>query len=145
MRRGLHQARRARSRQYRRHVPRPTHNHLPGPDLDAAKAWYTSVLDVEPYFDEPFYVGFSVAGYELALDPDGSVEDGPVTYWGVPDCDAAWDRLLNAGANAREPVREVGGGIRVATVTDPSENVVGIIENPHFALPDRPDSPGPGQ
>ncbi len=41
----------------------------PAPDLAAAKAWYTRLLGVEPYFDEPFYVGFSVAGYELALGP----------------------------------------------------------------------------
>ncbi len=117
----------------------------PAPDLDAAKAWYTGLLGFGPYFDEPFYVGFSVAGYELALDPDGSAGDGPVTYWGVPDCDGAWDRLLDAGATAREPVRDVGGGIRVASVTDLSGNVVGIIENPHFALPDGPGSPGPGR
>jgi len=117
----------------------------PAPDLEAAKAWYTRLLGFEPYFDEPFYVGFSVAGYELALDPNASVEDGPMTYWGVPDCDAAWDRLLDTDAIAREPVREVGDGIRVASVTDPSGNVVGIIENPHFALPGSPGSPGPGQ
>ena len=117
----------------------------PAPDLEAAKTWYTRLLGFGPYFDEPFYVGFSVAGYELALDPDGSVEQGPVTYWGVSDCDAAWERLLNAGATALEPVREVGGGIRVASVTDPSGNVVGIIENPHFMLPQTPASPGPGR
>jgi len=117
----------------------------PAPDLAAAKAWYTRLLGGEPYFDEPFYVGFSVAGYELALDPDGSVGDGAVTYWGVPDCDAAQERLRVAGATTREPVREVGGGIRVASVTDPSGNVLGIIENPHFALPDSPGSPGPGR
>jgi hypothetical protein len=29
-------------------------------------------------------------------------------------------------------VREVGGGIRVATVKDPFGNVLGIIQNPHF-------------
>ena len=39
-------------------------------DLGRAKAWYTKVLGIEPYFDEPFYVGFNVGGYELGLDPD---------------------------------------------------------------------------
>lgn len=33
-------------------------------------------------------------------------------------------------------VESVGEGIRVATVKDPFDNVVGIIENPHFELPD---------
>jgi hypothetical protein len=37
----------------------------------------------------------------------------------------------------------VGGGIRVASVTDPHGVVMGIIANPHFSLPDRPaDAPG---
>lgn len=117
----------------------------PAPDLDAAKAWYTALLGLEPYFDERYYVGFSVAGYELALDPDGSVTDGPVTYWGVSDCGAAWDRLLDAGATARQPVRDVGDGIRVAAVADPSGNLVGIIENPHFVPSDGAGSPGPGR
>lgn len=31
-------------------------------DLAAAKAWYAGVFGVEPYFDEPFYVGFEIGG-----------------------------------------------------------------------------------
>jgi catechol 2,3-dioxygenase-like lactoylglutathione lyase family enzyme len=42
-------------------------------DLDRAKGWYGEVLGKEPYFDEPFYVGFDVGGFELGLQPD---EDG---------------------------------------------------------------------
>ncbi len=106
----------------------------PTDDLDASKAWYTRLLGIEPYFDQPFYVGYQVAGYELALNPDGSLEDGPITYWGAGDCDEALARLLEAGARAREPVTDVGDGIRVASVLDPSGNVIGVIENPHFAL-----------
>src|SRR5882672_3751424 len=43
----------------------------PTPDLARGKDWYRQVLDHEPYFDEPFYVGFSVGGFELGLVPDG--------------------------------------------------------------------------
>jgi predicted enzyme related to lactoylglutathione lyase len=117
----------------------------PSPDLDAGKAWFTRLLGFEPYFDEPFFVGYSVGGYELALDPNGSVDDGPVTYWGVPDCDEAWQRLLGEGASPREAVRDVGESIRVATVVEPSGNIIGVIENPHFQLPDDQVSPGPGR
>ena len=39
-------------------------------DLDRAKAWYTKAFQQAPYFDEPFYVGFNVAGYELGLHPN---------------------------------------------------------------------------
>jgi len=108
------------------------------PDLDKAKAWYSRVLGIAPYFDQPFYVGFSVGGYELGLDPDASAplagSGGVIVYWGVSDATAAWERLLSLGATGRTAVQDVGEGIRVATVLDPFGNVLGIIENPHFEL-----------
>ena len=39
-------------------------------DLEKAKTWYTAALGVKPYFDQPFYVGFNIGGFELGLDPD---------------------------------------------------------------------------
>jgi predicted enzyme related to lactoylglutathione lyase len=111
------------------------------PDLDRAKAWYSSVLGIEPYFDQPFYVGYNVGGYELALDPDRSStpggEAGSVTYWGVADAQAAFDRLISLGASGRSGVTDVGDGIRVATVCDPFGNIFGIIQNPSFKLTDK--------
>ena len=110
------------------------------PDLGKAKAWYSSVLEIQPYFDQPFYVGFNVSGYELGLDPDASStpggKSGSVIYWGVPEAQAAFDRLIGLGATERSAVQEVGGGIRVASVFDPFGNIFGIIENPHFTLPE---------
>ncbi|MFG2192119.1 VOC family protein [Streptomyces sp. NPDC048639] len=116
----------------------------PAPNLDADKAWWTSVLGIEPYFDEPFYVGFNVGGYEPALDPHASPSDGALTYWGVPDVDQALERLTAAGATVREAVQEVGGSIRAASVVEPSGSVIGLLENPHFALPDSPPRIGDG-
>ena len=107
-------------------------------DLDRAKAWYTAVLGQEPYFAEPFYVGFNVGGFELGLDPSEENRPGAggtSAYWGVEEIEAAHARLLEVGARDNGPVQDVGGGIRVATVLDPFGNVFGIIENPHFKLP----------
>jgi catechol 2,3-dioxygenase-like lactoylglutathione lyase family enzyme len=117
----------------------------PDPDLDAAKRWYTDLLGVAPYFDQPFYVGFNVGGYELGLDPDGSVEEGPRAYWGVADADVAFQWLLSHGARERSGVQEVGDGIRVASVLDPAGSVFGIIENPHFRLDETGTGEGPGR
>jgi len=107
-------------------------------DLDRAKAWYTSVLGIEPYFHQPFYVGFNVGVFELGLDPDttalSAVSGGVIAYRGVRNFEAAFSRLLELGASAHSDVQEVGGGIRVASVTDPFGNVLGVIENPHFSL-----------
>ncbi len=116
----------------------------PAADLDASKEWFSGLLGIDPYFDEPFYVGFNVAGYELALDPDGDPDTGPVTYWGVADAAQAIEDLIAAGAKLRTQVRDVGGGIRVASVVEPGGSVFAVIENPHFvAAPVQ--SPGPGR
>jgi predicted enzyme related to lactoylglutathione lyase len=105
----------------------------PAPDLAKGKSWYTAVLGKGPYFDEPFYVGFSVGGFELGLIPDGTPSaDGVLAYWGVPDIVAEVQRLTGLGAIVHESVKDVGGGIKVAAVKDPFGNLFGIIENPHF-------------
>jgi predicted enzyme related to lactoylglutathione lyase len=105
-------------------------------DIERAKGWYGEVLGKEPYFDEPFYVGFDVGGFELGLQPDegDAPRSGVIAYWGVDDAEAALARLLELGATGRGGVRDVGESIRVASVLDPSGNVFGIIENPHFSL-----------
>jgi predicted enzyme related to lactoylglutathione lyase len=105
----------------------------PAPDLAKGKAWYRQVLGHDPYFDEPFYVGFSAAGFELGLIPDGEPgAAGVQVFWGVPDAEAELARLTAIGGVVHEPVKDVGGGIKVASVRDPFGNVFGIIENPHF-------------
>ncbi len=105
-------------------------------DLEAAKAWYTQLLGHPPYFDEPFYVGFEVGGYELGLqpseNPDADQAKEAVTYWGVPDAEDAYAKLLALGATPYQAVQEVGGGIKLGAVLDPMGNRLGVIENPHF-------------
>jgi catechol 2,3-dioxygenase-like lactoylglutathione lyase family enzyme len=118
----------------------------PARDLAASKAWFTDVLGVEPYFDQPFYVGFSVGGYELGLDPNADPATGSQSYWGVPDIDAAYRKLLDAGAQPHTEVTETGDGIKVASVLEPGGTFLGLIENPHFQLPDPPaENTGPGR
>jgi predicted enzyme related to lactoylglutathione lyase len=106
--------------------------------LDKAKAWYAAAFDQTPYFDQPFYVGFNIAGYELGLDPNPSTgktgPGGSVAYWRVPDINGAVGHFVAAGADVVAPVQDVGDGIKVATVSDPFGNLIGLIENPHFKL-----------
>ena len=98
-----------------------------------SKEWYTQALGIAPYFDEPFYVGFNVGGYELGLDPAAQVAEGStLTYWGVADIAESVQQLRAMGATAHTDIQEVGDGIKVATVRDPFGNVVGLIQNPHF-------------
>ena len=106
------------------------------PDLARAKAWYSDVFGVAPYFDEPFYVGFQHGGFELGLDPDvknrAPGAGGSVAYWGVSDLATVLKQLTTKGVEVAVPLQEVGEGIKVATIRDPFGNEIGLIENPHF-------------
>ncbi len=101
-------------------------------DLAKTKAWYTDLVGQPPYFDEPFYVGYNVGGYELGLLPDG---EGVGSYWGVTDIESEVARMVKLGATIKDPVTDVGDGIKTATITDPFGNDIGLIVNPHFKLP----------
>ena len=108
-------------------------------DIEKGKDWYTKMLGIEPYFDQPFYVGYNVGGYELGLQPDedpvtAQRADGAVAYWGVENGEAEFKRLIELGATVHEAVQDVGEGIKVGTVTDPFGNIFGVIENPNFKL-----------
>jgi predicted enzyme related to lactoylglutathione lyase len=109
------------------------------PDLDRAKAWYARAFQQTPYFDQPFYVGFNIAGYELGLDPNAAIagagRGGSVAYWRVAAIEEAVRHFVASDATLVTPVQDVGEGIKVATVGDPFGNLIGLIENPHFALP----------
>jgi predicted enzyme related to lactoylglutathione lyase len=118
----------------------------PASDVAESKKWFSELLGAEPYFDEPFYVGFNVAGYELGIVPVGDGDGVATTYWGVADADVALARLVEAGAVVRDPVTDVGEGIRVATVREPGGQVLGVIENPKFDLSSvTAGSAGPGK
>ena len=109
----------------------------PVTDMARAKAWYSEVLECTPYFDEPYYAGFAVGGFELGLIPDGVPSaDGTMAYWGVPDAAAELERLAVLQVAIHEELKEVGAGIKVASIRDPFGNVIGIIENPNFNLRD---------
>ena len=106
------------------------------PDITAATEWYAKSFAIEPYFNEPFYVGFNIAGYELGLIPDGDNTQNKtantVTYWGVKDVETTYQAFIKHGATPHEAPHNVGGEIVVAAVLDPWGNTIGFIYNPHF-------------
>ncbi|WP_372753316.1 VOC family protein [Labilibaculum sp.] len=107
-------------------------------DLAKAKEWYSKAFETSPYFDEEFYVGFSIGGYELGLLPEkdqlNSKADHVIAYWGVDDINKTYTHLLKSGAVMHEEPTNVGGELWVASVKDPWGNVIGIIFNPEFKL-----------
>jgi predicted enzyme related to lactoylglutathione lyase len=100
-------------------------------DLSVAKEWYINATGIQPYFDEPFYVGFDINGCELGLDPSQeNVETGNrnVSYWAVESTAAAVKKWLALGATLIQDITNVGGPIEVAVVADPFGNHIGFIE-----------------
>lgn len=107
-------------------------------DIGAAKEWYAKAFQVTPYFDEPFYVGFNVAGYELGLMEDDAAAAGKtsnvLSYWGVENIEQAVEGFISLGATEDTKPMNVGGDVVVASAKDPWGNVIGLIYNPDFAL-----------
>ena len=104
----------------------------PVSDLAAAKVVYAALLGVQPQNDASYYVGFEAAGQHIGLVPGGGPQGmtSPVAYWHVPDIEAKLTEVTAAGATVKEPVRDVGDGRLVATVTDPDGNVLGLLQDP---------------
>ena len=105
-------------------------------DLKKVKEWYTQVFKAEPYFDEPFYVGFNIGGYELGLMPEKELItekiESCVALWSVDDINESYQHFLKCGGTSIEEPRNVGGELVVGTVKDPWGNIIGLIYNPYF-------------
>ncbi len=107
-------------------------------NIQQATDWYSKAFETEPYFNEPFYVGFNIGGFELGLQPEEQPvldkAESVVSYWGVEDIHATYNRLLDLGATEHEVPFNVGGELMTATVKDPFGNIIGIIYNPYFKM-----------
>ncbi len=104
----------------------------PVKDIAQAKTLYSALLGVEPYADAPYYVGFRVGEQEIGLDPNAHKQGttGPIGYWEVADIKQSLQTLLDAGAQAQQDVKDVGGGKLIATVKDADGNILGLMQSP---------------
>jgi predicted enzyme related to lactoylglutathione lyase len=110
-------------------------------DHPAATQWYTEVLGVEPYFERPGYAEFRLGDYQHELGlidsryaPAGPAAEpgGAIVYWHVDDVNAAFEKLLDAGAKEHDAPTERGAGFVTASVVDPFGNILGIMYNQHY-------------
>jgi catechol 2,3-dioxygenase-like lactoylglutathione lyase family enzyme len=107
----------------------------PVTDTEKAKAFYNALTGSEPYYDQPYYIGYDVAGFELGLDPNRALptgEGGQLAYWHVANIEEAYAFALSVGAKKRGDIQDVGDGIKVVAVEDPFGNPIGLIEDPSF-------------
>ena len=104
----------------------------PVKDVTAAKALFSQLLGVQPYVDGPYYVGYKIGDHEIGLDPNGHKQGmtGPVGYYQVDDIKQSLQGLLDSGATVHQQVRDVGGGLLIASVKDASDNVIALRQFP---------------
>lgn len=96
----------------------------PVKDIEKAKAFYGKFLDVEPYVEGPYYVGYRVGDQEVGLDPNSKI--GPIAYTDIKDIRSSLQTMVKVGAEVVQDVKEVGGGLLIAQVKDIDGNVVGL-------------------
>ena len=101
----------------------------PVSDVARAKRLYGALLGVEPYVDSTYYIGFRVGDQEVGLDPHGHRGAGAVAYYEVDDIKESLQKLLDAGAETLQDVKDVGGGKLVASVKDTDGNAIGLMQN----------------
>jgi len=99
----------------------------PVKDIARAKTLYRTLLGVEPYTDQAYYVGFRVGDQEIGLDPNGH-KTGTTGYYHVDDIKQSLQSLLDSGAQVQQQIKDVGGGRLIAIVKDADGNIIGLLQ-----------------
>ena len=104
----------------------------PVKDIARAKKLFSKLLEVEPYMDEPYYVGYKIGNQDIGLDPNGHNQGmtGPVSYYHISDINQTLQLLLEEGAKVLQDVKDVGGGKLIAFVISTESNIIGLIQLP---------------
>jgi len=107
----------------------------PVSDLAKAKSVFTRLLGVEPLYDDPYFVGYSLSEKDgdvpsVGLDPNGHKRGmtGATPFWEVDDIQDAVAGLVETGATVIEDVHDVGGGGLVAILADADGNLIGFTQ-----------------
>lgn len=100
-------------------------------DLTKAKQFFGELIGAEPYVDSAPYVGYKSGDMEIGLVPGGDKRGcSALPYWTVSDIAASVSALEAAGGAVVQPITDVGYGLLVASVKEPSGAVVGLRQMP---------------
>jgi predicted enzyme related to lactoylglutathione lyase len=100
----------------------------PVKDMTQAKTLFCKFLGVEPYADQPYYIGFKIGDQDIGLVPNNP-EAGMTAFYHVDDIKGSLQILVDAGAAIIQDVKNVGGGRLVASLKDKDSNLIGLIQN----------------
>jgi predicted enzyme related to lactoylglutathione lyase len=100
----------------------------PVKDITQATALFRKFLGVEPYANQPYYVGFKINDQDIGLVPHNP-EAGMTAFYHVDDIKDSLQILVDAGAEIIQDIKNVGGGRLIASVKDKDGNIIGLVEN----------------
>ena len=100
----------------------------PAKDMNEAKKLFRKLLEVEPYADQPYYVGFKVGDQDIGLVPNNP-EAGMTAFYHVDDIKNSLQILVDGGGTIIQDVKNVGGGRLIASAKDKDKNIIGLIQN----------------
>jgi predicted enzyme related to lactoylglutathione lyase len=100
----------------------------PVKDITQATTLFRKFLGVDPYADQPYYVGFKVNGQDIGLVPHNP-EAGMTAFYHVDDIKDSLQILVDAGAEIIQDIKNVGGGRLIASVKDKDSNIIGLVQN----------------
>ena len=100
----------------------------PVKDINQSKTLFRKFLEVEPYADQPYYVGFKIDDQDIGLVPNNP-EAGVTAFYHVDDIKNSLQILLDAGAEIIQDIKNVGGERLIASVKDKDGNIIGLVQN----------------
>ena len=100
----------------------------PVKDVTKGKILFRKLLGVEPYADQPYYVGFKIGDQDIGLVPKNN-DDGMTAFYHVDDIKESLQILLDGGAQTIQDIKNVGGGRLIASAKDSDGNIIGLVQN----------------
>lgn len=99
----------------------------PVKDIKQATALFRKFLGVDPYAEQPYYVGFKVDDQDIGLVPNNP--EGTVTaFYHVDDIKNSLQILIGGGASIIQDIKNVGGDRLIASVKDKDDNIIGLVQ-----------------
>lgn len=100
----------------------------PVKDINQSKTVFRKFLGVDPYADQPYYVGFKINEQDIGLVPNNP-EGGVAAFYNVDDIKNSLQILLDGGAEIIQNIKNVGGERLIASVKDKDGNIIGLVQN----------------
>jgi predicted enzyme related to lactoylglutathione lyase len=99
----------------------------PVKDMIQATTMFRKFLGVDPYAEQPYYVGFKINDQDIGLVPNNP--EGSVTaFYHVDDIKNSLQILIDGGASIIQDIKNVGGGRLFASVKDNDANIIGLVQ-----------------